>query len=94
MLFGGHTVPIAIEGDKLKWKKPQKKAKKNITSETINNAIPYLSPVLTTFVWCPCPDSLTTVINQLNNTPMKIKNAICINNPSKLITDFIAEGCQ
>jgi hypothetical protein len=38
--LGGQTVPIAIEGDKLKWKNPQKNAKKNITSETINNAIP------------------------------------------------------
>jgi len=32
--------PIAIDGDRLKWKKPQKNAKKNITSDTINKAIP------------------------------------------------------
>jgi len=40
ILNGGQTQPKAIDGDKLKWKKPQKNAKKNITSETINNAIP------------------------------------------------------
>jgi hypothetical protein len=37
---GGHTPPISIEGNTLEWKNAQKNAKKNITSETINNNIP------------------------------------------------------
>jgi len=38
--LGGHTVPISIAGVKLEAKKAQKKAKKNITSEAMNNSIP------------------------------------------------------
>ncbi len=49
--LGGQIQPIAIDGDKLKWKKLQKKAKKNKTSETINNAIPSRNPILTVRVW-------------------------------------------
>ena len=92
--FGGQIIPNEIDGDKLKWKKPQKKAKKNIISEMINKAIPYLNPVLTTFVWCPCPDSLITVINQLNKIIKKIQNEICITKVSTCITLLIMEGCQ
>jgi hypothetical protein len=36
MPFGGHTVPISKVGASDAAKKAQKKAKKNITSETIN----------------------------------------------------------
>jgi len=50
MPWGGHTQPIATEGDKLAWKKAQKKAKKNITSETINNPIPNRKPLRTACV--------------------------------------------
>ncbi len=32
---GGQIDPISIAGDKLEWKKAQKKAKKNITSDKI-----------------------------------------------------------
>jgi hypothetical protein len=38
--FGGHIFPISIVGVRLEAKKAQKKAKKNITSETMNNIIP------------------------------------------------------
>jgi hypothetical protein len=38
--FGGQTQPIETAGDRLEWKKAQKKPKKNSTSETINNTIP------------------------------------------------------
>lgn len=55
--LGGQTQPIATAGDKLTWKNAQKNAKKNITSETINNAIPQRNPLRTTCVWCPWPDS-------------------------------------
>jgi len=37
---GGQTPPIQILGAILEWKKAQKKAKKNIVSETINSSIP------------------------------------------------------
>jgi hypothetical protein len=50
MLVGGHTEPISIAGDKLEWKNAQKKAKKNITSDTIKSIIPYLKPNCTVFV--------------------------------------------
>jgi len=38
--LGGQTEPISITGAKAAAKKAQKKAKKNITSETINKIIP------------------------------------------------------
>ena len=38
--FGGQTFPISIVGAMLAAKKAQKKAKKNITSDTINKIIP------------------------------------------------------
>ena len=40
MPFGGQMLPISIVGAKLAAKKAQKKAKKNITSETMNNITP------------------------------------------------------
>jgi len=42
--LGGHTHPIKTEGARLKWKKAQKNAKKNNTSETINKIIPNFNP--------------------------------------------------
>jgi hypothetical protein len=42
--FGGQIVPISIAGVKLEAKNAQKNAKKNITSEAINNSIPYRRP--------------------------------------------------
>jgi len=47
---GGQIFPIAMLGTKLKWKKAQKKAKKNITSETINSSMPRRKPFCTFFV--------------------------------------------
>jgi len=38
--FGGQTLPISTDGIKLDAKKPQKNAKKNITSEAMNKSIP------------------------------------------------------
>lgn len=37
---GGQVQAICGVGAKAEWKKPQKKAKKNITSEVINSNIP------------------------------------------------------
>jgi hypothetical protein len=38
--LGGHTLPIQIDGEILKWKNAQKNAKKNIISDVMNNNIP------------------------------------------------------
>jgi hypothetical protein len=38
--FGGQTDPISTTGNRAAAKKAQKKAKKNITSETINKITP------------------------------------------------------
>jgi len=38
--LGGHMEPISTAGDKLLWKKAQKKAKKKRTSEIINKITP------------------------------------------------------
>jgi hypothetical protein len=42
--FGGQMFPISIVGARLAAKKAQKKAKKNITSDTINRITPYRKP--------------------------------------------------
>jgi hypothetical protein len=42
--LGGQTQPIDTAGDRLEWKKAQKKPTKNITSETINKITPYRCP--------------------------------------------------
>jgi hypothetical protein len=47
---GGHTLPQAMLGTKLKWKKAQKKEKKSITSDTIKRSIPRRRPNCTFFV--------------------------------------------
>jgi hypothetical protein len=51
--LGGQTPPISGAGFKLEWKKAQKKAKKNIISEQMNNIIPYLIPSWTRLVCQP-----------------------------------------
>jgi hypothetical protein len=47
---GGQIHPIAIDGERLTWKKPQKNAKKNKTSDTIKRSIPVRRPIRTLFV--------------------------------------------
>jgi hypothetical protein len=44
---GGQQHPSSGVGDNLLWKKAQKKAKKNNTSEVINRIIPHRRPVVT-----------------------------------------------
>ena len=76
---GGHTPPISIAGDKLEWKNAQKKAKKNITSDTIKRTIPIRNPYSTDFVWFPSNVlSLTTSRHQINI--IKIKKNKLVNN--------------
>lgn len=50
---GGHEQPSSGVGANLLWKKAQKKAKKNKTSEAINKIIPHRKPFATYEVWCP-----------------------------------------
>jgi hypothetical protein len=42
--LGGQMLPISIVGARLAAKKAQKKAKKNMTSETMKRIMPYLRP--------------------------------------------------
>jgi len=44
---GGQQHPSSGVGDRLLWKKAQKNAKKNSTSDVINRIIPHRSPVVT-----------------------------------------------
>lgn len=48
---GGHTPPKSGLGDKDLWKYPQKKEKKNITSETIKKIIDDRIKFFTKLVW-------------------------------------------
>jgi len=50
---GGQIRPISIVGDKLLWKKAQKKDIKNKTSEVINRIIPIFILFITIIVWSP-----------------------------------------
>jgi hypothetical protein len=52
--MGGHIIPISILGDKLLWKKAQKKEIKKNTSEIINKIIPQRRPFETKIVCLPC----------------------------------------
>lgn len=80
--FGGHIQPIWTAGTKLEWKKAQKKAKKNIASETINKTIPKDSPFCTAAVWCPSKVASRTIsLNQKNNIKhVEIKKQTTKNN--------------
>ena len=48
--IGSQTPPIVGAGDKLKWKKAQKNAKKNIIAKMINNIIFIRKPCCTILV--------------------------------------------
>jgi len=51
--LGGQRQPNSTLGDKLLWKKAQKKDMKNITSETIKSIMPHRKPVSTIKVCNP-----------------------------------------
>jgi hypothetical protein len=55
--IGGHIQPIPIAGERLQWKKAQKKLKKNIISDIINKHIPKRIPRCTSNVWYPASAS-------------------------------------
>lgn len=50
---GGQAQPSSGAGDKLLWKKAQKNAKKNSTSDVMNRIIPHRRPLVTYVVWWP-----------------------------------------
>ena len=67
--LGGHITPISIEGDKLLWKKAQKKEKKNKISDTMKRINPIFKPFTVATVWKPKNVlSLTTSFNHRNIT--------------------------
>jgi len=80
--FGGQILPISIVGVILAAKKAQKKAKKNITSETINNIIPYLKPNCTMPVCWPSkvPSQITSRHHKNIHiiTEIRAKIKVCI----------------
>ena len=51
--IGGQEQPNSILGERLLWKKAQKKEKKNITSEVMKSIIPHRSPISTISVCKP-----------------------------------------
>lgn len=69
---GGQIHPIAIDGANEQWKKAQKKAKKNIISETINSIMPKRNPCWTFAVWLPVSASNCMSLNQA--VVLKINN--------------------
>lgn len=72
---GGQLIPTSIAGERLEWKKAQKKEKKNNISETINNIKPNFKPVKTFLVWAPSRlDSVNMSINhKIINRTIKAK---------------------
>jgi mannose/fructose/N-acetylgalactosamine-specific phosphotransferase system component IID len=78
--IGGQSIPISKVGERLLWKKLQKKDKKKKISDTINKIIPHFIPVITLKVWRPwnvlsreisrhhCTDTA-----DVNNKPLIIK---------------------
>lgn len=50
---GGQEQPSSGVGARLLWKKAQKNAKKNRTSEAIKRIIPHRRPLVTKEVWWP-----------------------------------------
>lgn len=72
---GGHMPPSAGLGLKLEWKKAQKKPKKNITSDNMNNTTPNFNPFWTALVCWPSKVLSRTISrHQTNITNNIIKN--------------------
>ena len=81
---GGHWIPISIAGDKLLWKKAQKKEKNNNISETIKRINPIFKPCKVLLVWKPWYVlSLITSFNQ--KYKQRLTDIKPINNNQKLL---------
>lgn len=85
---GGQFNPNSNVGDKLEWKKAQKKEIKKNTSDVINKIIPHFNPINTWLVWYPwkVPSRDTSrhhvyIVNNTIITPIiMISNClVCIN---------------
>ena len=72
---------MAMEGERLTWKKPQKKAKKSITSDRMKRSIPKRSPSCTFRVWKPKPASWTIAVNHANATTSTMANRYAARRP-------------
>jgi len=71
---GGQQVPNSIVGERLLWKKAQKKAKKNKTSEVMKRIIPHRRPAPTWEVcWPSYVDSRTTSRHHWNIVRITIR---------------------
>lgn len=79
---GGHTDPISGVGANAAQKNAQKKAKKNITSDTINKIIPNRLPNCTKVVCCPSKVPSRTISR--HHTYIVLLNKVL----PLLITDF------
>lgn len=83
ILIGGQISPISIEGANLLCTKAQKKEKKSIHSDTINNIIPHFKPLILIIVCIPCIVlSRTTsrhhcnIVSMIIHTPHVIKTIL------------------
>jgi hypothetical protein len=64
--FGGQICPNSTFGDTLLWKNAQKKEKKNMISDVINNTIPIFNLFITIFLCSPWfVDSPDTLYHQM-----------------------------
>lgn len=72
MFLGGHKLPISILGDRLLWKKAQKKEIKKKTSDKIKNNIPNFNPFSTHFVWNPWKEASREISRHHWNEEIKI----------------------
>jgi hypothetical protein len=79
---GGHFAPNSIVGDNALWKKAQKIAKKNNTSDIINNATPMFKPLCTANVWLPryVPSEIISLNHKAIEyaTPTRVNNKILL----------------
>jgi hypothetical protein len=61
---GGQTPPDSIDGEKVEWKKAQKKLEKKNTSLIMNIIIPIFNPSTTILLWLPLLRSRPTIDHQ------------------------------
>lgn len=81
--MGGQFLPNSILGDKLLWKKAQKKEIKKKISDKIKSIIPNFKPCKTNFVWKPCNDASREISrHHWKEDKINKNNAIKINSLS------------
>lgn len=92
---GGHIMPNSVSGERLAWKKAQKKLKKNKISLRMNRIIPHFMPVFTMIVWCPWNVASRVMsrhhwnmVRAVNNRPVSNRSMLleCINFTSPVVS--------